>query len=76
MRFGDNEMSRSVYVFILMIALLLVYVTVYFSIEIVTRTDMSLQTKSIWQMFNMAVPALGNVAYAIFGDRDSATFPA
>lgn len=50
------------------------YFQVYFQIEIITRTDFSLQKKTNWQIVNSGLPLAGNAAYAIWGDRKAATF--
>ncbi len=43
------------------------FFTVYFTIEIFTRNDMSVLQKTIWELLILCLPVLGNLSYAFLG---------
>lgn len=54
-------------VIMILITCVLVFTTMYFTIEIFTRSDLSTLQKTVWELIILSVPVLGNLTYGFFG---------
>lgn len=77
MAYEDKESEQRIrghpliYILYAFVALAITFISIYFFTEIMTRVDMTVMQKTIWEFIVLGMPVLGQLLYALFGGRST-----
>lgn len=75
MAYQDEESEQRIrghpliYILYGFVALTITFISIYFFTEIMTRVDMTVMQKTVWEFIVLGMPVLGQLLYALFGGR-------
>ena len=66
-----NNMDVPTLIVVSILLLLIILMMTYIMIEVVTRRDITIMTKSAWSLSFMTMPGLSHLIYMLAGEREN-----